>query len=37
LLLCGVAERTFVPLITVATILEHEEVLMRPDSLAATV
>ncbi len=36
LLLCAVAEGALVPLITVATILEHENVLMRPESLAAT-
>ena len=36
LLLCGVAEGAFVPLVTVATILEHEDVLMRPECLAAT-
>ena len=30
------AERGFVPLVTVATVLEYEDVLMRPDSLAAT-
>ena len=36
LLLCGVAEGAFVPLVTVAMILEYEDVLMRPDSLAAT-
>lgn len=36
LLLCGVAEGAFVPLVTVATLLEHEDVLMRPESLAAT-
>jgi predicted nucleic acid-binding protein len=31
-----VAEGALVPLITVATIPEHEDVLMRPESLAAT-
>ena len=36
LLLCGVAEGAFVPLLTVAMLLEHEDVLMRPESLAAT-
>jgi predicted nucleic acid-binding protein len=36
LLLCAVAERALVPLITVATILEHEDVLTRPESLEAT-
>jgi predicted nucleic acid-binding protein len=36
LLLCGVAEGAFRPLVTVATLLEHEDVLKRPDSLAAT-
>lgn len=35
LLLCGVAEGAFVPLVTVATMLEYEDVLLRPDSLAA--
>ena len=36
LLLCAVAEGSFVSLVTVATILEHEDVLFRPESLAAT-
>jgi len=36
LLLCGMAEQAFVPLVTVATLLELEDVLLRPDSLAAT-
>jgi predicted nucleic acid-binding protein len=36
LLLCAVAEGGLVPLVTVATVLEHEDVLMRPESLAAT-
>jgi predicted nucleic acid-binding protein len=36
LLLCGVAEGAFRPLVTVATILEYEDVLVRPESLAAT-
>jgi predicted nucleic acid-binding protein len=36
LLLCGVAEGAFTPLVTVATVLEHEDVLLRPDCLAAT-
>ena len=36
LLLCAVAERGFTPLVTVATILEHEDVLLRPESLSAT-
>ena len=36
LLLCGMAERAFVPLVTVATLLEVEDVLLRADSLAAT-
>lgn len=36
LLLCAVAEGAIVPLVTVATVLEHEDVLMRPESLAAT-
>ena len=35
LLLCAVAEGAFTPLVTVATILEHEDVLLRPESLAA--
>ena len=30
LLLCAIAEQGFVPLVTVATVLEHEDVLMRP-------
>jgi predicted nucleic acid-binding protein len=36
LLLCSIAEGGFVPLVTVATVLEHEDVLMRPESLAVT-
>lgn len=36
LLLCGIAEGSVIPLVTVATILEHEDVLSRPESLAAT-
>jgi predicted nucleic acid-binding protein len=36
LLLCAVAEGALVPLVTVAIVLEHEDVLMRPESLAAT-
>ena len=36
LLLCGVAEGAFVPLVTVATMLEYEDVLLRPPSLTAT-
>jgi len=36
LLLCGIIERAFVPLVTVATLLEYEDVLTRPESLAAT-
>ena len=36
LLLCAVAEGGFVSLVTVATILEHEDVLLRNESLAAT-
>ncbi len=36
LLLCGVVEGAFTPLVTVATMLEHEDVLLRPESLAAT-
>jgi predicted nucleic acid-binding protein len=36
LLLCGMAEKAFVPLITVATLLELEDVLLRPECLAAT-
>jgi predicted nucleic acid-binding protein len=36
LLLCAVAEGGLVPLVTVATVFEHEDVLMRPESLAAT-
>lgn len=36
LLLCGVAEGAFTPLVTVATLLEYEDVLLRPESLAAT-
>jgi predicted nucleic acid-binding protein len=36
LLLCGVAEGSFVPLVTVAIILEYEAVLLRPESLTAT-
>ncbi|HET6306438.1 MAG TPA: PIN domain-containing protein [Rhodopila sp.] len=36
LLLCAIAEGGFTSLITVATVLEHEDVLLRPESLAAT-
>ena len=36
LLLCGVAEGAFMPLVTVATMLEDEDVLLRPESRAAT-
>ena len=36
LLLCAVAEGAFVPLVTVAIVLEYEDVLLRPESLAAT-
>jgi predicted nucleic acid-binding protein len=36
LLLCGILEGAFVPLVTVATMLEAEEVLMRPESRSAT-
>jgi predicted nucleic acid-binding protein len=36
LLLCAIEEGAFMPLITVATVLEHEDVLLRPESLAAT-
>ncbi|MGG5890775.1 PIN domain-containing protein [Falsiroseomonas sp. HC035] len=36
LLLYAVAEGAFVPLVTVATVLEHEDVLMRPECLAVT-
>ena len=36
LLLCAAVERAFVPLVTVATVLEYEEVLLRPESLATT-
>ena len=36
LLLCAVAEGAITPLVTVATLLEHEDVLLRPESLAAT-
>ena len=34
--MCGVAEGAFIPLVTVATLLEYEDVLTRPESLAAT-
>jgi hypothetical protein len=36
LLLCGIAERAFAPLVTVATLLEAEDVMMRPVSLRET-
>ncbi len=36
LLLCAVDEGALQPLVTVATILELEDVLLRPDGLAAT-
>ena len=36
LLLCAVSERALVPLVSVATVLEYEDVLLRPESLAAT-
>lgn len=36
LLLYAVAEGAFRPLVTVAIILEHEDVLLRPESLQAT-
>lgn len=36
LLLCAVAEGALTPLVTVATILEHEDVLTRTEGLAAT-
>lgn len=35
-LLHAVAEGVLVPLVTVAIVLEHEDVLMRPESLAVT-
>lgn len=36
LLLCAVTEGIVIPVVTVATILELEDVLMRPEHLAAT-
>jgi predicted nucleic acid-binding protein len=36
LLLQGVFARAFTPLVTVATVLEYEDVLLRPQALAAT-
>ena len=36
LLLCGVAEGASTPLVTVATLLEYEDVLLRPENMAAT-
>lgn len=36
LLLCAVAEGALRPLVTVAMVLEHEDVLLRPESLEAT-
>jgi predicted nucleic acid-binding protein len=36
LLLCAIAEGSLVPLVTVATVFEYEDVMLRPDSLAAT-
>ena len=36
LILCGVAEGAITPLLTVATILKYEDVLMRPKCLLAT-
>jgi predicted nucleic acid-binding protein len=36
LLLCAIAEGALVPLVTVAIVLEYEDVLMRPDSRLAT-
>ena len=36
LILSAVAEGAFVPLVTVATVLEYEDVLLRPESLSAT-
>lgn len=36
LLLCGVAEGASTLLVTVATLLEYEDVLLRPENLAAT-
>jgi predicted nucleic acid-binding protein len=36
LLLCGILEKAFIPLVTVPTILEAEEVLMRPECRSAT-
>lgn len=36
LLLCGIAEGVFRPIVTTSTLLEYEAVLTRPESLAAT-
>jgi len=36
LLPCGVAEGAITPLVTVATLLEYEDVLLRPENMAAT-
>lgn len=36
MLLIGVEERAFVPLVSVATVLEYEDVLTRPETLEAT-
>jgi predicted nucleic acid-binding protein len=36
LLLCGVAEGVITPLVTVAVLLEYEDVLLRPENMAAT-
>ena len=36
LLLSGIAEGAFTALVTVATLLDYEAVLLRPSSLAAT-
>jgi putative PIN family toxin of toxin-antitoxin system len=36
LLLCAIAEGAVTPLVTVAIFLEYEDVLLRPESLAAT-
>jgi putative PIN family toxin of toxin-antitoxin system len=36
LLLCGAAERAFVPLVTTTMLFEYEDVLLRPASLAMT-
>jgi predicted nucleic acid-binding protein len=36
LLLCGVAEGAITPLVTVATLLEYEDVLLRHENMAAT-